>query len=103
MRISRLSGKNVIKSLYPGGPAEIAGLSEDDQIIAVNDFPCEADYDKWLNYFDDDTKTVTVIRSGRQLEFTFPEVNRHFFMTYSVRRVEDPNGPQKRGYKAWIS
>ncbi|MCH2225070.1 MAG: PDZ domain-containing protein [Crocinitomicaceae bacterium] len=97
------SGDNfIIKSMYPGGPAETAKLMLEDEIIAVNGFKCAGELDKWLSYFDDNTKTVTIIRGGVLKDLTFPEVMRPFYMRYSISKVDNPDGAQKKAYKAWI-
>lgn len=90
-----------VVQMYPGGPAETAGLMLEDKIVAVNGFMCNGELDKWLSYFDDDTKTVLVERKGQLLEFTFPEVNRNFYNLYSVKRMESPNNLQVRSYEHW--
>jgi predicted metalloprotease with PDZ domain len=96
------SGKTYkIASIYPGGPAETASLSLKDEIIAVNGYACNGELDKWLVYFDDDVKTITVNRAGKLMEFTFPEVNRNFYMTYTVGKIKKPNGNQLAAFGAW--
>ncbi len=94
-------GNEVITALYPSGPADLARLMKGDEIIAVNDFACQGAMDKWLNYFDDDVKTVTVLRGGKFLNFTFPEVMRNFYMTYSIVENKKDIKVQKRTRLAW--
>ena len=55
-----------------------------------------------MSYFDDNTKTVTIIRGGVLKDLTFPEVMRPFYMRYSISKVDNPDGAQKKAYKAWI-
>ncbi len=99
---SSRSGDNYkVTAMYPGGPAETGGVMLDDLIVAVNGFSCNGELDKWLSYFDDDTKTITVDRKGRLIEITFPEVNRNFYNTYSVKKLENPNNFQTRAYEHW--
>jgi predicted metalloprotease with PDZ domain len=90
-----------IKAIYPGSPAELAGLMLEDEVLAVNDFLCNGELDKWLSYFDDDAKTITVMRKQRLYHLTFPEVNRNFFLEYSISRLENPTHAQKRGFEYW--
>ena len=73
-----------------------------DEIIAINGYQVQADPDKWLNYFDDDEKKISLIRGGRLLDLVLPEVQRNFYMEYSVVPMEDPNGPQQKGLDAWM-
>ncbi|MDX2362605.1 MAG: PDZ domain-containing protein [Crocinitomicaceae bacterium] len=98
------SGANFkIYALYPGGPAEAAELSIGDEIIAVNGLACNSELDKWLEYFDNDLKTVTVIRGGVLREFTFPEVMRNFYNTYSIKKIDNPTHLQKGSLNIWKS
>ena len=93
----------VINTMYPGGPAETGGLAKGDKIIAVNGFACNGELDKWLNYFDDDTKTVTLLRNGEYKEITFPEVMRNFYMRYWIQKMKDPDKFQFTAFEAWKS
>ena len=95
-------GENeVITALYPSGPADLARLRIGDEIIAVNDVSCQGAMDKWLNYFDDDQKSVTVLRNGKLMSFIFPEVMRNFYMTYSIIENEKKIKLQHRTRLAW--
>ena len=96
------TGKNFkLMTMYPGGPAETAGLAVGDEIVAVNGYACNGELNKWLEYFDSDVKTVTVNREGALKSFDFPEVNRNFYNSYSVKKVDDPNSHQKAAFEAW--
>lgn len=97
------SGLNaIVSAIYPGGPADLGGLMLNDEIIAINGYQVHADPDKWLNYFDDDEKKISLIRGGRLIDLVLPEVQRNFYMEYSVIPMEDPNGPQQKGLDAWM-
>jgi len=99
---SQMKGINaIVTALYPSGPADLAKLSVGDEIVAVNDFALNGELDKWLSYFDDDAKTVTVLRGGKMLSFTFPEVNRNFYNKYSVSKITNPSNDQKRAFENW--
>jgi len=96
------SGKDfVVHQMFPGSPAEIGGLMQGDRITAVNGFACDGELDKWLAYFDDDVKTVTVNRASAVLEITFPEVNRNFYTDYSVKKLTDLTRRQVVAYERW--
>ena len=90
-----------IKAMFPGGPAETAGFMLEDEIIAVNDYHCDGELNKWLEYFHDDSKKLTVRRSGRMITLTMPEVHRFFYNKYSLKLVENPNSHQKKAMRHW--
>jgi predicted metalloprotease with PDZ domain len=93
----------VVNTMYPGSPAETGGLFKGDKIIAVNGFACNGELDKWLSYFDDTTKTVTVLRNGVYKEISFPEVMRNFYMKYTISKLKDPDKNQFTAFEAWKS
>ncbi len=101
MKTTRNGKEFVVKAMYPGGPAETGGLMLEDSIIAVNDYVCDGELEKWLKYFDEDIKKLTIQRFGALMELTLPEVNRNFYMTYSIKKQESPNAAQKKAFEAW--
>lgn len=94
---------NKVVRMYPGGPAEVGGLSIDDSIIAVNGFATNGELDSWFEHFTNDQKKLTINRNGRIIELTLPEVDRNFYMTYTIEKVENPNGPQQKAFNAWVN
>ena len=100
-KVVKSNNNSVVKAIYPGGPADNAQLALEDEIVAVNNIALNGELDKWLNYFDNDTKTITVKRNGRLLELTFPEVMRNFYNTYTVSKIPKPEKLNARAYLAW--
>jgi predicted metalloprotease with PDZ domain len=92
---------NLVAAMYPGSPAEIGGLMLGDDVIAVNGIVCKDNLQKWLTYFENETKELTIIRSGKLVELTLPEVNRHFYMEYKVGKMASPNNLQIKAFEAW--
>ncbi len=101
MKVTTSSRNFRVTALYPGGPAETAGISIGDEIAVVNGCLCNNELDKWLKYFEDEPKTLTIVRDGFVKDVQLPEVNRNFYMKYEIRKLKEPNGPQKAAYEAW--
>ena len=96
-------GQNfIVKALFPGSPAELSGMMLEDEIISVNNYLCCGELDKWLNYFDLDSKVITVSRKGQLIALSLPEVDRNFYMEYSVSKIENPNINQRKAFDFWI-
>lgn len=93
----------IVKALYPGGSGEMAGLMLEDEITAINGFACNGELDKWLSYFDDDTKVLTIRRAGTTFEVVIPEVTRPFYSKYTLRKVEGASKQQETALKTWMS
>lgn len=82
-----IQGTLTVASIYTGSPADIGGLMLNDEIIAVNDVLCQGELDKWLAYFDNQPKKVTINRAGRLQTIHLPEVNRNFYLEYYVQPI----------------
>ena len=92
-----------IVSIYPGSPADIAGLSINDEILAVNNMRLQGNIDAWLNFYDGGIKTLLLNRNGQLMEKTLPEVNRFFYLTHTVHRLETLNQHQRKALKHWAN
>ena len=92
-----------IVSIYPGSPADIAGLSINDEILAVNNMRLQGNIDAWLNFYDGGIKTLLLNRNGHLMEKTLPEVNRFFYLTHTVHRLETLNQHQRKALKHWAN
>jgi predicted metalloprotease with PDZ domain len=101
MKIVQNGANAIVTAIYPGSPADLGCVMLNDELISVNGYLCAGETDKWLNYFDENDKLVTVLRAGRMIELRLPEVQRNFYMEYSVVPMEEPNGPQKKAFEAW--
>jgi predicted metalloprotease with PDZ domain len=88
--------------MYPGGPAELGGMRIGDEIIAVNGFMLTNDIESWFTYFDGDIKEITFVREGKINQIQLPEVQRFFYLTYSVQQFSSINSDQSSSFRIWI-
>ncbi len=98
----KLSGTKIVK-IAPGSPADVAGLSIDDEIIKVNHVIVGKDAVKWLNYFNKETPIITVNRDARELEIQLTQVDMDFFRKYSAVQIEEPSRAQRTAFNKWSS
>ena len=97
------NGSNfLVSAMYPGGPADLGGMMIGDEIIAVNSFMCQGELEKWLLFVDHSPKNISLIRAGKLIELTLPEVNRNFYSEYTITEVVLPNNSQKSALNAWM-
>lgn len=92
---------HIVKAIYPGSPADLGGVVQEDEIIAVNYHVLNGELDGWLQHFDDEQKILTVQRGGMLKELRLPEVQRPFYADYTFDRVETPNHRQAKLFAAW--
>jgi predicted metalloprotease with PDZ domain len=96
------SGQNfVVNAVFSGGTADMGGIMLGDEILAINGFACQGELDQWLQMHDDVQKKLLVLRKGKVLELSLPELQRTFYNVYSIVAVENPNNIQKKAFEAW--
>lgn len=101
MKCLEEDGKTIIKALYPGGPADVGGLSIGDQLIAVNKILIDQQLDNWLSYFENDEKILTIVRNSRLIDIVIPEVSRNFYSDQQLAPLKELYAYQKKGFTAW--
>lgn len=97
----KLSAAGVITAIYPGGPAERAGLWIDDKIISVNGIESLNELGKWMQYFDTDTMSLIINRQHQILNIELKADGAQWFKHYTV--VEDESNPENHiNLQKWI-
>ena len=91
----------LISAIYPGSPAEMAGLSLGDELIALNTIKLNHDLDSCLNFFDASSKTLSFFRNGKLLQLTLPEVNRFFYLYHKIHKKVNLTPNQEKAIFAW--
>lgn len=91
----------LISAIYPGSPADMAGLSLGDELIALNTIKLNHDLDSCLNYFDASSKTLSFFRNGKLLQLTLPEVNRFFYLNHKIDKKVKLTPNQEKAIFAW--
>ena len=102
MKLIPLGKTFQVTAMYPGGPAEFGGMRIGDEIIAVNGFTLNNDIESWFSYFEEEKKEITFIREGKIRILLIPEVQRFFYVTYSVKQIENKNNAQEKALKLWM-
>ena len=98
-----IPGTLTVASTYIGSPSEMAGIMLNDEVLAVNGILCQGELDKWLNYFDSKPKIITVIRSGKLVTCTLPELNRNFYFEYYIQAITTkPTKLQVNALDKWM-
>ena len=101
MKTVHQSNHLLISAIYPGSPADMAGLSLGDELIAVNKIKLNHDLDSCLNYFDASSKTLSFFRNGKLLQLTLPEVNRFFYLNHKIHKKVNLTPNQEKAIFAW--
>jgi len=101
MKTVHQSNHLLISAIYPGSPADMAGFSLGDELIALNTIKLNHDLDSCLNYFDASSKTLSFFRNGKLLQLTLPEVNRFFYLNHKIHKKVNLTPNQEKAIFAW--
>ncbi len=91
----------VITDIIIGSTADLATLMIGDKIIAINNFAIKNNLSQWIQYFENDQITLTIVRNGKVLNMICPHTNRTYYPTYFLTKVKIPSSLQKRIFKKW--
>jgi predicted metalloprotease with PDZ domain len=92
-----------VVAIYPGSPADNGGLALNDEIIAVDNMRLQNNLDQWLTYSEEGMKTVLVNRGGRLLKKALPEVDRFFYQTHSIKKLDFLDKHQRKALRYWAN
>jgi predicted metalloprotease with PDZ domain len=101
LRFTKSNNGIIVSEIYPGSPADIAGLCLNDQLIAINDHHISNDLDELFRYFEFDEKRVLIIRNQKMIQLTLPEVNRYFYQKHSVLLQNKLSPNQQKALSNW--
>ena len=89
------------KRIAPGSRADLAGVSEDDEIIAINGFKINGDLEQWLEYFQDDEIQLQISRKSQIIQLTCPHIDKPYYSEAKLKRCEKPDKNQEIAFGRW--
>ena len=98
---NKRSGALVIIEVAPNSIADRAGLSEGDELVAVNGIKLLNNLKEWLEYFQEETVTLTVLRSSETKEVSLTPTTERYYRTYWPAKMRDASNEQKENYRKW--
>jgi len=90
-----------VTSILTGSDGDLAGLTINDKIIAVNDFMLSNDFEYWIKHFKNDLLSILVNRQGRVVQLEIPNSNIEYFKNATIAPLKIPSGLSKRVFHYW--
>lgn len=100
-KVTEPNGATRIHAVYPGSPAEAAGLAVNDEVLSVNGMLLKADLFEWVRYFGKHPITITVSSAGEVKTLVVDPGKEAFYPVYHVEKLGNPSEEQRRHYEAW--
>jgi predicted metalloprotease with PDZ domain len=101
LRFTKSNNGIIVSEIYPGSPADIAGICLNDQLIALNEIQINNDFDALLEYMEFDEKKLILLRNKKITFVTLPEVNRFFYQKHSVLLQSKLSPNQQKALVNW--
>ncbi len=90
-----------IVGIYPGSPAELAGIYVGDMLVMVNDIPAKEDIAQWFGYFKDESMDLLVERNEAIHHISIKAEDRTFYKRYVVKPLAKPSEQQVKAFKSF--
>lgn len=94
------SGNYRVDDIYPGSPADKAGLVVGDELLYVNNFALDQNINQWLVYFDGKA-TLQLKRNDQLREIKIWPDGKVWYKQHSVQKVKRASASQKKYYASW--
>lgn len=89
-----------VTDIYPGSPAEKAGLIAGDELLYINKFRMDQNLNQWLEYFGGKV-SLQFKRYGSLRETEIWPDGAVWYKQYSVRKIKRASAAQKKNYELW--
>jgi predicted metalloprotease with PDZ domain len=90
-------------SVFPYSVAERAGLSVQDELLAINGIKLENNLSEWVKYFREDQIELTCMTAQAQSKSIKVECSSDcYYATYKVSKQLKCNEEQKLNYANWL-
>ncbi len=94
--------KTLVAAVYSGSPADAAGLSLQDEIIAVNGVRIDNNLNEWCSYFSSEKNLRFTISSVKQLkEITLIPDGKDYCLKFSVVKKTNTSREDEEKFSNW--
>ena len=96
-------GCSIIRAIYPGSAVDIGGAMIGDEILGINGVAVQGDFPKWVEFYMEDEKILTIRRKGELKTIVVPQTNRPYYQRYFIEKVNSPDKNQINAFDGWRS
>lgn len=87
--------------VYPDSVADRAGLTANDEIVAINGHQVKNDLNEWKKYFAGGQIDLAVFSNMNLKTVRLSPSNGDHYFTYSIAKIKSPTEAQKQAYQSW--
>ncbi|MEH2385046.1 MAG: M61 family metallopeptidase [Nostoc sp.] len=103
VRINTENGREMIKFVETGSPAQLGGIDAGDELLAIDGIKVTGNSlsDRLKDYQPNDTIEVTVFHQDELLTYSITLASPHPIQ-YQVKPVEHPDSTQEQNFAGWL-
>ena len=106
IKVADIHGACKVIAVYPGSVADVAGISLNDEIVAINEMMLRQDSDvivfaEWCNYFADQTIQLTLSTNFKIKSVTLIPKAAQFYKLVKLQKSAAARSIQKLNYQLW--
>lgn len=90
-----------VSAVIPAAIAYMAGLTKDDEVIAINGIKLQSNLNEWCNYFQDETITITVNSQNFLKEIQLERGSERYYTQYSINKKSEADEARKQAFENW--
>ncbi|TND02854.1 MAG: peptidase M61 domain-containing protein [Bacteroidetes bacterium] len=100
-KVAEPGGITRVTAVYPGSPAEKAGLALNDDILGVNGMPVKADLAEWLRYFGKRPAELVISSAGKVQVLKLEIAEKTFYPVCKVEKADQMSVVQTDSWQNW--
>ncbi|GIV34043.1 MAG: peptidase M61 [Chitinophagales bacterium] len=102
LKTTETAGKVVVSAVYPDSPAERAGVTPQDEIIAMNGMQMEGNAHAWAQYFAASQPLRLLLATNKCIREVQVTPGKHvYYPVYRVVPQKKPTSEARINFKAW--
>jgi predicted metalloprotease with PDZ domain len=90
-----------VQSVLPGSPAERAGLSKDDEIVACNGWKVEGNLNDLVRQSVEGESSLTVFEQRKLRTIVMKRDARTYFDSVRIQQLEGADVEARKAFTAW--
>lgn len=105
-KVSEVGGVAKVTAVYPGSPADLAGIAVGDEIRSVNGFQVVPDASgtnlaEWSRYFGSQSVELGFVSNNIFKQTAITPSKQEYYTIYQVKKLEKPSEAQKKAFETW--
>ncbi|MCW3071583.1 MAG: peptidase domain protein [Bacteroidetes bacterium] len=108
IKVHEVAGLCKVVAVYPGSVADLAGISLNDDLLAINNIQVRPDntgtnFTEWCSYFGNHHLQLTIADNARVKKLEIDPQPGHYYKLVKIQRQKEMTAGQKMNYELWSS